>query len=72
MVPLDGRQEDLFYLGLDDFMRTVGAEMVSHALLGRFQRHSGTEEAGLQRRVPGPRGRYPQSRAAFFLSGFSG
>ena len=28
MVPLDGRQEDLFYLGLDDFMRTVGAEMV--------------------------------------------
>lgn len=28
MIPLDGRQEDLFYLGLDDFMRTVGAEMV--------------------------------------------
>ena len=28
MVPLDGRQEDLFYLGLDDFMRTVGAKMV--------------------------------------------
>ena len=28
MVPLDGRQEDLFYLGLDDFMRIVGAEMV--------------------------------------------
>ena len=28
MVPLDGRQENLFYLGLDDFMRTVGADMV--------------------------------------------
>ena len=28
MVPLDGRQEDLFYLGLDDFMKTVGAKMV--------------------------------------------
>ncbi len=28
MVPLDGRQEDLFYLGLDDFMRIVGAKMV--------------------------------------------
>ena len=28
MVPLDGRQEDLFYLGLDDFMKTVGAKVV--------------------------------------------
>ncbi len=28
MVPLDGRQEDLFYLGLDEFMRTVGAGTV--------------------------------------------
>ena len=28
MVPLDGRQEDLFYLGLDDFMRIVGAKQV--------------------------------------------
>ena len=28
MVPLDGRQENLFYLGLDDFMRIVGAKMV--------------------------------------------
>lgn len=28
MVPLDSRQEDLFYLGLDDFMKTVGAKMV--------------------------------------------
>lgn len=28
MVPLDGRQEDLFYLGIDQFMRTVGAGTV--------------------------------------------
>lgn len=28
MLPLDGRQEDLFYLGIDDFMRTVGAAHV--------------------------------------------
>lgn len=28
MVPLDGRQEDWFYLGLDGFMRTVGAGIV--------------------------------------------
>ena len=43
-----------------------------HALLGRFQRHSGTEKAGLQRRIPGSRGRYLQRWAAFLLSGFSG
>ncbi|MDD3251601.1 MAG: MBL fold metallo-hydrolase [Lachnospiraceae bacterium] len=28
MLPLDGRQEDLFWLGLDEFMRTVGAKFV--------------------------------------------
>ena len=28
MVPLDGRQEDLFYLGLHEFMCRVGAGMV--------------------------------------------
>ena len=27
-VPLDGRLEEYFYLGLDDFMRTVGAKTV--------------------------------------------
>lgn len=28
MVPLDGRLEDCFYLGLDEFMKTVGAGFV--------------------------------------------
>lgn len=28
MLPLDGRQEDLFYLGIDEFMNTVGAKTV--------------------------------------------
>lgn len=28
MVPLDGRLEEWFYLGLDEFMKTVGAGMV--------------------------------------------
>lgn len=28
MLPLDGRQEDLFYLGLDEFMHMVGAKFI--------------------------------------------
>lgn len=28
MIPLDGRQEEWFYLGLDEFMQTVGADRV--------------------------------------------
>lgn len=28
MLPLDGRQEDLFYLGIDEFMQIVGADRI--------------------------------------------
>ena len=28
MIPLDGRQEDLFYLGVDEFMQIVGANWI--------------------------------------------
>lgn len=28
MIPLDGRQEDLFYLGIDEFMQIVGADWI--------------------------------------------
>ncbi|WP_432627545.1 MBL fold metallo-hydrolase [Brotaphodocola sp.] len=28
MIPLDGRQEDLFYLGVDEFMQIVGADQI--------------------------------------------
>lgn len=44
MVPLDGRQEDLFALGMDGFMRIVGAGTVfpmhfweDYSVIGRFK-----------------------------------
>lgn len=73
MIPLDGAPGGSVLPGTGRFHEDSRCRNgLPHALLGRFQRHSGTEEAGLQRRVPGPRGRYLQSRAAFLLSGFSG
>ncbi len=35
-VPLDPRQEEDFYRGMDDFMRKVGADGISYAFLGRI------------------------------------